>query len=512
MKKRLALIAVAAASFGLAHAQTALPQFENRSGFPLDINDNGVVVGYSATPEGWDAAAVWRDGRVRLLADYPVGRANAVNNAGQAVGYGQTLFTNYFYPLVWNEEIPSELPDLGYGGVANDINNDGVIVGFVFLPGDSGYERKPCKWVNGDLVLLPTSASGGTAGYGSANAINDAGLIGGSVGVQSCAWIDDAFSSLTYASGTTYSAFVNAVAADGRMAGTGYPAVAAFQWTAGATYTILPFVANAIYGEVRGGNAAGLWAGTVSPANEVRIASIWNNGKLDLLPMLPGTTSGVASSINAANKVVGYIDHGMTTQPVIWDYDPLAPDVMLRNYDSAPGMPMQLEAKVQRDGVPVANRSVLFRIGTMDVGSATTDPSGVARISTVTAVGLAAGDHQLMASIGGSRYTLAVLKVHQSASLLAPTSTRGRANETVALQAILRNGPSGLPLSGQRIQLTLPGASRPTTVSTSSTGLGRIGWRIPAGTPSGTHFRVPISYGGNSGHRRAATTLVVTVL
>ena len=156
-----------------------------------DINDAGVIVGDAEPSTGtstrlgyrWTAAT----GMVALPvpANTRVSEAKAINNAGQIVGYiqGQDApgAAGLERAVLWNG---STIVDLGLlpgavASVANDINNDGVVVGTAML--SNGAPRAFIWTPTGglkDLGTLPGDLLGGP--QSEAFGINDNGDIVGS--------------------------------------------------------------------------------------------------------------------------------------------------------------------------------------------------------------------------------------------------------------------------------------------------------------------------------------------
>lgn len=119
----------------------------------LSNNDNGQVVGWSDAVNGGFHACLWQDGSITDLGFLPGGngssQANAINDLGQVVGMsyadrgGSHAFTWY----------DGTMTDLGAGYSAQDINDDGDIVG-------TNPQGHACLWQNGsptDLGVLPGS-------------------------------------------------------------------------------------------------------------------------------------------------------------------------------------------------------------------------------------------------------------------------------------------------------------------------------------------------------------------
>lgn len=166
-----------------------------------DINENGLIVGYTATtfmaPEGAAGlpytAVIWTDGTPTLLP--PIGGFDAwalgINDAGVVIGVSTTAeeqfaFGDGSHAVLWVDGTPTDLGALPGGdrSVATAINGAGFIVGYAaVIPGDETYvlgEHHACLWVAGELYdlndLIPAD-SGWVLDR--ANGINDDGLIVG---------------------------------------------------------------------------------------------------------------------------------------------------------------------------------------------------------------------------------------------------------------------------------------------------------------------------------------------
>ncbi|MET9404051.1 hypothetical protein [Kitasatospora sp. NPDC002965] len=142
------------------------------------ITDNGVVLGHGrlAGSTEYDRVLVWAaDGTVR---DAGRGRGYDVNRAATAVGASLQDSPNGD-PARWNANgtrtvlaNPAEA-----AGEALAINNRGTAVGYAWPPVGNAALDKALLWKpDGTVVPLPPSPLGP---YGSASAINDAGVIAG---------------------------------------------------------------------------------------------------------------------------------------------------------------------------------------------------------------------------------------------------------------------------------------------------------------------------------------------
>ncbi|WP_133884132.1 hypothetical protein [Glycomyces sp. NRRL B-16210] len=100
-----------------------------------DVNSSGTGTGYSTNTLGRDVPYIWSDG---TLAELPVaedgGRALGINEGGDVVGSGASFDGGI--PLLWPADgsgyVELTLPDGAISGSAQDIGDDGTIVGAVY--------------------------------------------------------------------------------------------------------------------------------------------------------------------------------------------------------------------------------------------------------------------------------------------------------------------------------------------------------------------------------------------
>lgn len=141
------------------------------------IDSFGRVAGWSQNSSGRRVAIIWENNLMATIGTLPGARdsfAEAMNDRDQIVGSSD--MRAFLFEGDFTGGTMTELPGLGGNrSFANDINNDGVIVGTADVP---GMGLQPCIWIEGqihDLNDLIAPYSGWTVT--SPRAINDAGYI-----------------------------------------------------------------------------------------------------------------------------------------------------------------------------------------------------------------------------------------------------------------------------------------------------------------------------------------------
>ena len=209
------------------------------------ISNNGVVLGDTSLPSGSGNALRYANGSFTVYtppAGYNIVQLTAVNNAGVMVGRygggGSSAFSD-------NGSGPQFLTPPGVNSYAQDINNSGTIVGNVITSGTS------------HAVVYDNSSSGYSmvgnfANGSSASAINNSGWIGGSYGISSLlrgAFLRDGQGNMTLYSLPNRELFLNDVNASGLAVGTGWqssdPASWAYLYTDGGAVDLNTRLLNA---------------------------------------------------------------------------------------------------------------------------------------------------------------------------------------------------------------------------------------------------------------------------
>jgi hypothetical protein len=183
MRTLVAVVVAATSSSALADVPfTPLADF-GLGGSPFDVNAAGVIVGGVRVDTGpgpylpvfWPTSA-------SAPVELPTvngGYAVAINSIGDIVGTEFQPAGVYGIAILWSNGTRTELPDLGEGAFAVDINEAGVIAGNVIVNG----EYRAARWVDGELEVLPLPPFdvGGGELWSVANSINSAGVITGTI-------------------------------------------------------------------------------------------------------------------------------------------------------------------------------------------------------------------------------------------------------------------------------------------------------------------------------------------
>ena len=176
-RRTVRLATVAAVALLAAGCAVDLGTLGGASSYGSDINEDGVIVGWSLVA-GTDARHAFvkpPDGpMVDLNGDFLQSTALAVNDAGTVVGVA-TVATGDSRAVLWDAD--GEAHDLGAGpgSVAWDINSGGTVVG------TRSDESFVVDGATGEVESLPMPPAPppGTPSHAAARAINDAGTIAG---------------------------------------------------------------------------------------------------------------------------------------------------------------------------------------------------------------------------------------------------------------------------------------------------------------------------------------------
>jgi probable HAF family extracellular repeat protein len=124
-----------------------------------DINNSGVIVGWSWAYDALRRAVAWVDGEIIDLGDEIQGRAYAINDEGTIAGCTRVGEEGYHAVIGdvtgWKLDIGANWP--GLSSSARGINEEGIVVGTVNIgPGNDGFcgATDAFMWDDGEVTLL----------------------------------------------------------------------------------------------------------------------------------------------------------------------------------------------------------------------------------------------------------------------------------------------------------------------------------------------------------------------
>ncbi|WP_269435983.1 hypothetical protein [Saccharothrix sp. NRRL B-16348] len=272
------------------------------------VRDDGVAVGYSTRPSGWDHALLWNaSGAITELAT--PGRRSAahdINDDGVVVGEAESAEHEVTYPVRWEVTgAVTRLPGDSTGS-ARGVNDDGVIVGLV---GD--YPQSPVRWENASSRPTPLATLPGGNDDGIAYDVNNDGTVvgysQGSDGNRHAVMWDAAgvIGRLDTPPGHQ-DCFAHGINESGLIVGTCYTdsGSAAVRWDVTGAAAVLPAFGTPEAGAT-GVSDAGLIVGYALDVDGRTHAVRWGAyGTITRLATLGGA-HGVATDINNSGTIVG---------------------------------------------------------------------------------------------------------------------------------------------------------------------------------------------------------------
>jgi hypothetical protein len=522
MKKRqllsLAQRYVAIGTMGLAFSSLCSAQMITRisapglNAFAYDVNESGMVVGYQHNPiDGFARAVAWdaSNAEIPLGGNFIASAALAVNDNGVAAGYGLDASHNSL-PVKWVNGQPVELEHLGNGGQVNDINNLGEATGYVIAVGEGGYFA--AKWTaSGSLILLQENGVQAPI-YSEGLSINDSGLLGVNLNSIQYPYVGQLLQGSQIIPRFADGAHLLGVKAINNLGGSAgfsyfnslYDGNAAFQWSPEGVATRLNSVGTQPSARAICINDGGVVGGYSLNGKNVdtykTLGTFWINGVAFAVDQ-PEGASVTVQGINDSGIAVGMVQTMTEMFAAKWSVpNPNAPNpINLRPATTAmPGQVVQIVAVVTNLN-PVSGRRVEFRFNDISLGFQNTDATGIASMSYTVPLTSGAGDHSVMASLGGSSYkiqTQPIVKAPTSIRTLVsyPTGTRN-----VCIDAALSNTAVNKNLSGQKLIFSIGGRDYSTT--TNSTGWAKI--IVPITRDSRAGLKYSVRFDGNAGHLKS---------
>lgn len=473
-----------------------------------DVNESGMVVGVSFSLfENTKRAIAWDSNNVviPLGGNFIESAALAVNDSGVVAGYGYNQDQKSL-PIKWADGQPVELEHLGNGGQVNDINNLGEATGYVIAVGEGGFY--PAKWsANGTLSLLQENGAPARL-YSQGLSINDAGLLGVQFDSLQYPYVGQLLQGSQIIPRFAEGAHLLGVTAINNSGGASgfsyfnslYDGNAAFQWSPEGAVTRLNSLGTQPSARAFCINDAGIVGGYSINGQDVNsyntLGTLWINGVPTAVDQ-PAGSSVTIQGINDSGTAVGVVRTMTEVFAAKWSVpDPNAPNpISLRPATTvAPGQTIQIIADVTNLN-PVSNRRVEFRFNDLSLGFKMTDSSGMATMSYTVPLTTGAGDHSLMASLGGSSYKIIAQPIMKAATRIRTLETYPN-SQSVRIDAAVSNIVVNQNLSAQKVTFLIGG--REYSAVTNSTGWARVTVPRPRDIRSG--LRYTVLYAGNTGH------------
>jgi uncharacterized membrane protein len=509
------VLSLSATVFGSAEIEV-LPTFPNSIGnFPTDMNESGVIVGLSYISGFNPSAVVWRNGGIKVLKGGEAGEARAINTTNEIAG---TIFSHSGQPqpVIWKNEIPIKLPTLGMGGFANALNNRKEVVGAVY---NVLGRTLPAIWRDGRLTLLSAPGNEDARAIG----IDDSGVVcGESVNpltnrVTPVQWssgtsaalpgvVPSPLYSVGYAVSSVRTRNGDTVISGNVLRRSNFDQPSAVIWT-NRWMRKLPDLSQIGSSEAYSTNSNGTTFGYSVDSEGLVTGVYWNDEGASRLPKL-GPYMSVAYAGNSNGEIVGIgTDENGFAQPIRWRLNDLT-RLSMRSFQTPRSRSITLTARAVRGSTPVSGAETEFQLNGKTVGFAKTNSAGVASL-VVPVSGAKEGNHQIMASLGGSKYIFRSWVNGRSEPDLQADSASGRRNQNVTLRFRMTSSELDAPLANRRVRVWL-GTREVGWGMTGPTGEGTTSFRL-TNFPVGSH-RLDLRFSGDGTSFGGSTTTNLEVL
>lgn len=485
--------------YGSAIAQdvTYLPTLPDSWTYPSDINNSGEAVGNSYSMSNFQSQAVrWVNGELSTLDGFSYSYASSINDEGVIAGSGAES-VGFYVPVIWVDGVAEELPTLGFGGTACDVNNFGVVVGSVRTTEGGG--SAPAVWRNGELTVLGTiQANGGFENNsGFAATIDDLGLISGvsyvdGVGQVPTQWIEDVPLALPVTFGVRYAGALGVNRTGGGRTsgyvietrkfedGSTYPVIVAVGWSADG-YRVLQSLDENQSSCAYEVNELGVFAGYSRDSVGRDVPVLWTEEGITRLPY-PSDLVARAVGLNETGLVIGYDSTSGVPQPLIWS---VGGDVQMNmaNMRAARGGNVSLSARVMQDNAGMAGQQVQFTVNGTVIGSGTTNRFGVARM-TYRVPTTAKGKLAVAASMPGMPTIVRAIEIDTSRTTAGVAGNYDNQSGKLRMVAAVNAIEPNKPIANGRVNFFING-QRIASGTTDSRGVARAEVSLPGSVGAG---------------------------
>jgi hypothetical protein len=491
-------------------------------GTASNVNLAVVIVGSAVVDAEFRTESVVWNSRtaspIVLFTDGLGGAAVSVNNNGVIVGLRNFPVGAGSDPVAWIDGVPVDLPTLGEGGFASDVNDAGQIVGRVMV----GNGSLPALWTNGELKVLPLPSFGvaGDVLLGSADRINSSGEIIGSVrvafGSDSIAlrWSNEQVRTVTFSTwqetrglGISDS---GTVLINGYLDENGPFSLATLSAVSVATPLAAPPASLGVWGTDFSANgiATGYSLESFDGVSKLRAAA-WKDGSLQYLELPAGAAWALPGGVGTEGTIAGSASDGVsgTSVPGYWQLSLETVDVI--PVTGSPEQEVTLAATVKLGAGPVAGQSVQFRVAGVNVGSATTDRSGNAKLTYKVPQTVKMGIHNLAAVAAKGAEDNAAITIDRTTTRLTVAALNAVPGQTVQVSGTLVNSNGLTALPNQSVSFQFVG--RTYTGRTNARGVYSIPLTVPRTQRKGTQVPLDLRFAGSATLKPATARHLIVV-
>jgi probable HAF family extracellular repeat protein len=287
--RRFALLAVALPLCGCTPAMITDLGTLGGPSTATDVNDAGVVVGFSTNASSLTRPFIWRAGTITEIAtpgtSSSVDLAWGINALNQVVGR-MGVTESYAHAFIWSSGAATDLDAGGNESIAWGINETGDVAGQWTAAGSRSATRASI-WTKGTRRELRTIAGDASVGYAMGKHLEVVGsstVAAGDLRFHAVLWDGDTVLDLGTLGGPNSAA---RAITSGRWPDAGFETTFIVGWS-----------------HVAGGSEH---------------AFVWNRGAMRDLGTLPGDVRSGAQDVNSRGVIVGYsADRSAVSRAVMW--------------------------------------------------------------------------------------------------------------------------------------------------------------------------------------------------